>query len=311
MRINLIAAALFTGALLQPLAAQQQGTEGPLPTQVLVSFDSKTPVNPTPQNLSLKLNNRDITINTLTPVRPNGAQVAILIDDGLRSSVGRQLSDLKDFVTALPPGTQVFIGYMQNGRVAPAQTFTTDRNAAAAAFRLPIGSAGMSASPYFCLSDFVKKWPAPAEGHQGRSARFILMITNGVDPYNGSTSITNQNSPYVDSAISDAQRAGAAVYSIYYTDSGYGHRGSFSGQSYLAQVAQGTGGVAYYQGTGNPVSMSPFLKQFRDAITETWIASFTAPANKNLVSLKVSTNLPKTKVRAASEVQPGHQIVGQ
>jgi len=292
-------------------AAAQQGGEGLLPTQVLVSFDTKTQATPTADNLTVKVNNRDTAVTSMMPVRPSMSQVAILIDDGLRSSFARQISDMKDFVTALPPGTQVFIGYMQNGRVVPAQTFTTDREAAAKAFRLPIGSPGMSASPYFCLSDFAKKWPAPAPGHQGRAARFVLMITNGVDPYNGSTSIMNQNSPYVDSAVADAQRAGIAVYSIYNTDSGYGRRGSFSGQSYLSQVAQGSGGVAYYQGIGNPVSFAPFLKQFRDAVTETWIASFTAPANKNLVSLKVSTNLPKTKVRAQSQVAPGNQIVGQ
>src|ERR1019366_7389880 len=39
-------------------------------------------------------------------------------------------------------------------------------------------------------------------------ARFILMLTNGVDPYNGSTSIMNQGSAYVDNAIADAQRRG-------------------------------------------------------------------------------------------------------
>ena len=87
----------------------------------------------------------------------------------------------------------------------------------------------MSASPYFCLSEFAKNWPGtPVEARRNpealdamgpaaagtRKARFVLMITNGVDPYNGSTSILNQDSPYVATAVRDAQRAGAAVYSI-------------------------------------------------------------------------------------------------
>ena len=138
-------------------------------------------------------------------------------------------------------------------------------------------------------------------------AHIVLMITNGVDPYNGSTSITNQNSPYVVNAINDAQRAGIAVYSIYYTDAGF-RGGSFSGQSYLAQVAEGTGGRAYFQGTGNPVSMTPFLKEFSDAIAETYVVTFNAPANKELVPFKASTNLPGTKVRAPEQVRPGNQI---
>ena len=176
-----------------------------------------------------------------------------------------------------------------------------------------MGLRGASASPYFCLSDFVKNWPSSAEDQPGpqsqqptHKARIVLMITNGVDPYNGSTSITNQDSPYVAAAVTDAQRAGVPVYSIYYTDAGFGRgRGSFSGQSYLQQVAQGTGGTAYYQGTGNPVSLAPFLKQFQTALAETYVATFPVDANKKMVSLKLSTTLPKTKVNAPSEVRPG------
>src|SRR5260370_9587248 len=140
-----------------------------------------------------------------------------------------------------------------------------------------MGLRGASASPYFCLSDFVKNWPSNAETQSGpqsqqptHKARIVLMITNGVDPYNGSTSITNQDSPYVAAAVTDAQRAGVPVYSIYYGDVGFrGGRGSFSGQTYLLQVAQGTGGAAYYQDTGSPTSLLPFLKQLQHALPET------------------------------------------
>ena len=286
------------------LAAQQ---EGPTPTQALIAIDSKNPPKTiTPQNLTVKVNNHDTELTSVAPVTAPRAQVALLIDDGLRVSFGRNLDDLKKFVTSLSPGTEIFIGYMQNGRVIPAQQFTTDYAAAAQALRVPLGSPGMSASPYFCLSDFAKKWPANTH-----KARFVLMLTNGVDPYNGSTSITNQNSPYVQSAITDAQRAGIAVYSIYYSDAGFrGERGSFSGQSYLQQVADGTGGQAYFQGLGNPVSLIPFLDQFRKTIAETYVATFNAPANKELVPLKVSTNLPGTKARAPQQVRPGTQIIG-
>ena len=291
--------------LIAPVLSAQ---EGPNPTQALINLDSKSPEIPTTQNISIKVNNRDSQLSAIVPVRPNGAQVALLIDDGLRESVGRQIGDLKKFITSLPPGTEIFIGYMQNGRVQPAQDFTTDYAAAANSVRLPLGTVGISASPYFCLSDFVKNWPASSTGGT-RKARFVMMITNGVDPYNGSTSITNQNSSYVAAAVTDAQRAGAAVYSIYYTDAGFGgNRGSFSGQSYLAQVADGTGGRAYFQGTGNPVSMSPFLDQFRKAIAETYVATFNAPGGKDLVPIKVSTKLPGTKLRAPQQVRPGNSI---
>lgn len=299
---------LFAAVLLiAPLLSAQ---EGPAPTQALINLESKTPQTLTTQSVSVRVSNKESLLSSLVPVQPAGAQIAILIDDGLRSSLGRQIPDLKRFVTSLPSGTEIFIGYMENGRVVPAQPFTTDYAAAANSIRLPLGNPGISASPYFCLSDFVKKWPASSTGAT-RKARFVMMLTNGVDPYNGSTRITNQNSQYVVDAIDDAQRSGVAVYSIYYTEAGFGDRGSFSGQSYLAQVADGTGGRAYFQGFGNPVSITPFLQQFQRSIGETYIATFDAPGGKNLVTFRASTRLADAKLRAPEQVRPGNTIIAQ
>lgn len=301
----LLAVALLTATT---ITAQSQ-QEGPTPTQALVAITSKGSVAPTIDNLTIKVNNHKTELTSLAPVPATGAQVALLIDDGLRISVSRELGSLRSFIKGLRPGTEIFIGYMQNGRVIPGQNFTTDYEAAALSLRIPVGSPGLSASPYFCLSDFVKRWPTDPNSRGTAKARFVLMITNGVDPYNGSTSIMNQNSPYVESAIRDSQRAGVAVYSMYYSDAGIrGGRASFSGQSYLAQVADGTGGTAYYQGSGNPVSMEPYLKQFQKALAETYVATFPAPAGKDLVQFKATTNLPKTKVQAPEEVRPGTRI---
>ena len=298
---------------IQAHAQQEEGT----PTQTLISLDSKTPA--TAKDITLKVDGHVTPLLSLTQVPPNGAQVALLIDDGLRSSIGGDLRNISSFITSLPAGTEVFIGFMQNGRVVSAgdnPNFSVDRAAVAASVRLPMGLRGASASPYFCLSDFVKNWPRSAEaqatqaGQPAHKARIVLMITNGVDPYNGSTSILNQDSPYVSAAVTDAQRAGVPVYSIYYSDAGFrGGRGSFSGQSYLSQVAQGTGGKAYYLGTGNPVSLVPFLKQFQNSIAESYVATFPVEGNKKMVSLKASTDLPKTKVNAPDQIRPGTIIL--
>jgi hypothetical protein len=139
-----------------------------------------------------------------------------------------------------------------------------------------------------------------------------MMLTNGVDPYNGSTRMGNQDSPYVAEAVADAQRAGVAVYSIYYRDAGMrGGSASFSGQSYLQQVADATGADTYYEGTGSPVSLTPFFKQFNHAIAETYVATFNAPADAggrdHLVRLKMTTSIPKLKLRHPDEVRPGNQ----
>jgi hypothetical protein len=299
----LVAATLFTATL---LPAQQEGLT---PTQALVAVDSKTPVVPNISDVTLKVDNRNTPLTSLTQVTPAGAQVAILIDDGLRTTAGRQLDDLRNFIQHLPRGIEVYIGYMRNGDVYAAQPFTTDYAAAANTLRIPSGSRGISGSPYFCLSAFVKQWPEATTAFAGQSApkaRFVMMITNGVDPYNGSVSPLNQDSPNVSSAVEDAQRAGVAVYSIYYSEAGVrGEAASMSGQSYLAQLSGGTGGTAYFQGSFSPVSVAPYLNRFQKAIAETYIATFSAPGNKKLVPIKLNTKLPGTKLRTASSVRPG------
>lgn len=305
---------MSTGALAQT-------NEGMVPTQALVSVDAKSQPPASASDVTIQVDGRKVPLTAWTPVDPGRAQVAVLMDDGLRESMGRNLGTLKAFVQGLPGSVEVLVGYMQNGRVTEAQPFTTDHAAAAGAIRLPQGVPGESASPYFCLSDFVKRWPtaggaiSSSEGTLQRGgqpqragkARFVLMITNGVDPYNGSTSMANQDSPYVQAAIRDAQRAGVAVYSIYFGDAGIrGQRASLSGQSYLQQVADATGGRTYYEGLGNPVDLSPFLKDFTGAVAKTYIASFEAPAKgRDLVRLKVSSN-SKAKLRAPAEIQPGN-----
>jgi hypothetical protein len=295
----------FLGALAVPLLAQEVPTEGPVPTHATVSVESKQPQTLDPALMKVQVNGHDTPLTGLTPIRPSSAQIAILIDDGLRSSFGGQIGDLKKFVNALPPGVQVLVGYMRNGTVDAQEGFSADHAAVAAAIRTPIAAAGISASPYFCLSDFAKKWPSNQRG-----PRFVLMLSNGVDPYNGSTSITNQDSPYVQSAQDDAQRAGIAVYAIAYNDAGFrGERAQFSGQSYLGQVAEATGGRSLYDGIGNPVSLGPFLDEFRYAIAESYTATFMASANhekpNTLARLKITTSQPKLKIHAPEGVHPG------
>ncbi len=298
--------------------AQEEG----ISTQALVRVDSKTQVIPTIPTTSLMINNKPAQLTGLTQVVPSGTQIAILLDDGLRRSAALQFDDIGKFITSLPAGTEVMVGYMSNGGVRAAAGFSTDRAAAVQALRIPIGIPGISASPYFCLSEFVKHWPGNDERMAsgpgaGTKARFVLMVTNGVDPYNGSTSILNQDSPYVQTALNDANRAGVVVSSIYYGDTGIrGGRASFSGQSYLQQIADGTGGEAYYQGTGNPVSFQPFLERFKAAISETYIATFDANAKgegrEQLVRLKINSSVPKMKLRHADQVRPGnHESVPQ
>jgi hypothetical protein len=285
--------------------AQVVPTEGPVPTTALITVQSKSGAPLDPAQLKLQVNRHDAPITSVTPVAPAAAQVAILIDDGLRASFGNKVSDFADFINQLPAGTQVLVGYMQNGEVVGAHGFSTDHAAVVAQLRIPMAIAGVDASPYFCLSEFVKHWPSNQPG-----ARFVLLVTNGIDPYNGSASIMNQDSPYVQTAQEDAERAGVAVYSIYYGQSfPMRARGSFSGQSYLMQVAEATGGDSFNQGTITPPSLAPYLSQFGKAIAQSYTVSFDVSAAREksdtLTQIKLTTSQPGVKIHAPQNVHPG------
>ena len=298
-----LAAGLVMTAL--PVFGQGVPVEGPVPTTATIQVQSKSGAPLDPAMLMLQVNGKDTPILSVKPIPPPGAQIAILIDDGLRFTFGNQLSDFADFINALPPGAKVLVGYMQNGIVRGMNTFTANHKAAADQLRITTSMAGINGSPYFTLSEFAKHWPSNEPG-----ARFVLLVTNGVDAYNGSTSVLNQNSPYVQTAQEDAQRAGVTVYSIYFPQSyPRGSKGSFSGQSYLAQVGDATGGTSFNMGTITPPSLAPYLTQFAKAIATSYMVRFNVnyPRVKRdtLVRIKLKTSQPGVKLQTPNNVHPG------
>jgi hypothetical protein len=302
------ASAILAGVVVTAPMCAQVPVEGPVPTTALVMVQSKSGAPLDPASLKLQINRHEAPITSVTQVAPPAAQVAILIDDGLRFTFSSNIREFTDFINSLPAGTKVMVGYMRNGEVMATGGFSDNHAAVAAQLRIPISSAGVDASPYFCLSEFVKHWPSNQPG-----ARFVLMITNGVDPYNGRPSVMNQDSPYVQTAQEDAERAGVAVYSIYFPESGLrGGRGSFSGQSYLLQVAEATGGDSFNQGTITPPSLGPYLNQFGKSIAESYMVSFNVPASGNkkdtLTQIKLSSSQPGVKIHAPQNVHAGEKL---
>jgi hypothetical protein len=213
-------------------------------------------------------------------------QLFLLLDDSSSTTLGSQFGELKSFINSLPAATAVAIGYMRDGGVDKVQDFTTDHAAASGKIRLPLGSPGASASPYFSLSELIKHWPV------SDARREVLMVTDGVDRYYGG----GPDNPYVETAYHQAQRAGISVSSVYWQSVGhFGHSWRFInwGQNYLAQIAEETGGEAYWQGIGNPVSFAPFLRDFAKRLSNQYIVTFRAkPHDKpGLEPVKIRTEL--------------------
>jgi hypothetical protein len=297
-------ALFFTLTGLTLAAAGQNLDSGGLPARTYVTVRSKAASAPAvaPADVRVKESGKPVQVTGWSPVLSDGRgiELAFVIDDSLRGNVGVQLNDIKAFFQTLPPGISVFVGYMQNGHVTPAtQGFTTDRTAAIQALRVPMGIPGGNASPYFCISDLVKSWPSRRNGN----ARVIFTVTNGVDNYTGANPL-NTDSPYVEDAIRDAQRADVLVYSLYYPDQGVGAGASTSGQNYLSMMAEQTGGTTYYEGSFTPVSFAPFLKQFDGDLNRLFELKFLSPKS-GLQPLKLSTDVKGVKLTAPEQVFVG------
>jgi hypothetical protein len=260
--------------------AQQAPAAGGTPAHLLVTVEPRkgtdVPVVNREDVLVFEGRDRDV-VTDWTPAQGDHAalEVFILLDDGSDGSLGTQLEDIRKFILAQAPSTKVGIAYMQDGIAHVVQNLTSDHTQAAKALRLPLGIPGVNSSPYFALSDLIKKWPANV------ARREVIMATDGIDLYYGSGDMAN---PYLDAAISDAARAGVIVSSIY--TPGAGHSGhsywlNHWGQMYLSELAEKTGGEAYYIGfTGPPQSFTPYLDDAMRRMQHQYLLTFLAKPPK-------------------------------
>jgi len=302
---------VVTGMIAVALVAVNPGISAPnsnttgVPTQMVITV---RPAAGSPRTDSLEAD--DLTVlRGNTPVRVlrlqrlagdlADMQLFVLLDDSTRSSsLGIQLPELRTFLESLPATTQVAIGYMRNGSAVMAQAFTTDHGKASRALRLPMAVPGANGSPYFALSDLAKHWPSK----QSADRRAVLMLTDGVDRYYGTTAMDD---PYVDASIHDALKDGVMVYSIYLRDAGaYDERSwvTVTAQSRLDQVSEETGGYAYFENFSDPVTISPFLQDFSDRLANQYLVTIEILNQKSVQPVKLRTVLPGFKIEAPTRV---------
>jgi len=285
------------------LNAQNAGTPG-VPVHVLVTVEARhgsaVPEIGPRDVMVYEGHDRDQVVD-LVPAQGEHAalELFILLDDGSSFSLGKQIDDLRQFISAQPASTKIGVAYMQNGMAKVEQSPTSDHALAAKALRLPMGIGGINASPYFSVSDLVKRWP------ESSARREVLMASDGIDRYYGSGDLQD---PYLDAAIDDAARAGIVVYAIY--TPGVGHFGhsywqNYWGQIYLSRLAEETGGEGYSIGfTGSPVSFDPFLEDMGRHLDHQYWVTFNAkpPKKSGWQRIKVTTEVSNAELVAPPKV---------
>jgi hypothetical protein len=295
---------LMLAALGGLVVAQQVPNTGGAPVHMIVTVEpkkgSEAPVVNREDVMVYERKNRD-QVTDWIPAQGDhaGLEFFVMIDDGAASALDTQLVDIKKFIAGLPPAAQVGVAYMQNGIARIEQNLTSDHNLAAKAVRLPLGYFGADASPYFSLSDLVKRWPANGNRHE------VLLISNGSDPYYGSGDIDD---PYLSAAIDDCQRAGVPVSAIYAPGTGhFGHSywQNYWGQIYLSKLTEETGGEGYYIGfVGAAPNFSPYLKDAAERLNHQYLLTFVPQPQKKsgLQSVKLRTELHNVDLVSADEV---------
>jgi hypothetical protein len=257
------------------LARAQSSSSSVSVTAVVTALgpDYTAPPQITKQDVSVYSRKSKLDVTGWEPATDShGAlQLAILIDDAVSpTAIGLQFKELKNFIEQQPAGTEVGVFYAQSGTIATAAKFSSDHDAVAKKLRLTLGRrASASPSIYLSLSDLVKKWPGNAP------RREVLMLTSGMDLLEPGI-----QDPYFDAALTNTQKAGIIVHSIYVGGIRLGL--SFFGmiaQGNLGQITSQSGGDAFFQGVSTPVSFKPFLDQLDTILRNQYLITFEAPAS--------------------------------
>lgn len=285
------------------LAAAQQPSAAGTPVHMVVTVEARhgsVPPDISREDVMVFQGHDRDKVTDWVPLQGDQAalELFILLDDSSNTSLGSQLEDLRQFIAAQPATSKVGVAYMRDGSGRIEQNLTSDHAQAAKSLRLPLGDPGINASPYFALSDLVKRWPETS------ARREVLMITDGIDRYWGSSG----QDPYVDSAVADAQRAGIIVFAIYTPGEGHDAHSYWRtnwGQNYLSQTADESGGESYSIGFyGPPVSISPYLDDLSHRLTRQYLLTFLAKPEKKsgLQRVRLQTEVPNAELVGASQV---------
>ncbi len=291
-------------SLCAPSSVAQAPASSGVPAHMVVTVEprhgSGIPVINREDVMVYEQHDRD-QVTEWVPAQGDHAQLELLVllDDSSNISLASQLEDIRQFINEQPASAKVGVAYMRDGTARIEQNPSNDHSLASKALRLPMGLGGINASPYFSLTDLLKRWPETS------ARREVLIVSDGIDRYYGTGDMQD---PYLGAAIEDAQRAGVVVFTIY--TPGAGHEGhsywlNYWGQLYLSRLAEETGGEAYYIGFNGPaVTFAPYLDDLSHRLMHQYFLTFLArpPKKAGLQKVKLTTEVPNAELRAPDKV---------
>jgi VWFA-related protein len=250
------------------------------------------------QNIDLSIH-EDGEPQTIISVRGIGTNspitLAVLIQEDLVPGVGNEIKDLAEFVRQLPKGSRVMVGYLRAGSLQVKQRFTNDLEKAASSLRPPVGVASASPyNPYVEVIEALRRFDGQPLGR-----RAILLVSDGLDISRGVDSSSPTQSVDLQRAVNESQRRGVAIYGFYAPSLvAASNPGLVSNaQSSLLRLSDETGGLAFFQGTGAPVSFRPFIRELNVSLQKQAALTFLSThLSKGFHKIEVKSSTPGVRV---------------
>jgi VWFA-related protein len=304
-RLALVIAFTFAAPVMFGQSQNMDGTNGSRNSGRPVVIPLTIKINSRHLDPETELQNVDLTVSedgepqTILSIRGIGTNspitLAVLIQEDLVPSVGNEIKSLAEFISGLPRGSRVMIGYLRTGSLQTKQKFTNDVEKAAKSLRPPSGFATAGPyNPYVEVIEALKKFDSQPLGR-----RAILLVSDGLDISRGVDSSLPTQSVDLQRAINESQRRGVAIYGFYAptvvasTNPGL----AANAQSSLLRLSNETGGHAFFQGTGAPVSFEPFIRELDDSLQKQVALTFLSThMKKGFHKIEVKSVTPGVRV---------------
>ena len=187
------------------------------------------------------------------------------------------------------------IGYLRAGSLLVKQKFTTDLEKAAKGMRPPVGFATSGPyNPYVEVIEALRRFESQPQGR-----RAILLISDGLDISRGIDSSSPTQSIDLKRAVSESQKRGVAVYGFYAPTAASVANTllASNAQSSLNYLSVETGGHAFFQGTGAPVSFDPYLKELDNSLERQAALTFLSThPKKGFHKIAITSTTPGVRV---------------
>ena len=274
--------------------AESRGPGKPVTVPVTIRVKEETEL----QNIDLSIH-EDGEPQTIISLRGIGTStpitLAVLIQEDLVPSVGNEIKDLADFIRQMPKGSRVMVGYLRTGSLQVKLRFTTDREKAASSLRPPTGFASSSPyNPYVEVIEALRRFDGQPLGR-----RAILLVSDGLDISRGVDSSSPTQSVDLQRAVNESQRRGVAIYGFYAPTIVAAANPALvsNAQSSLLRLSDETGGLAFFQGTGPPVSFRPFIRELDTSLQKQAALTFLSThLSKGFHKIEVKSSTPGVRV---------------